>query len=187
MSVDSHIIRLVRSDYISNVCPLDPLNVPFNERVLPLAPHTELLTLYYDCPDFSSDFLYSGYIGELGCVNHEKSYYVTKKISAARHDRFSGSLNNLKGLCRRNVSIPASGPPLITLQRVPTLENLKKAIEQGFELTLDQDCLACKKAWGACGYSQISSGFVCYCQNGSQSYTCESETLKRNHGKSLSF
>ncbi|KAL1192401.1 LEAF RUST 10 DISEASE-RESISTANCE LOCUS RECEPTOR-LIKE PROTEIN KINASE-like 2.7 [Cardamine amara subsp. amara] len=164
----SRIIRLARSDYSSNLCPINPLNVPINEKVLPLAHDTELLTLYYDCPDYSSEFLYSGCIEELGCVNHKKSYYVTKNISIVN----SGSLNKLKGLCRRNVSIPASGPALVTLQRIPTPDNLKMALEEGFELGVNQECLMCIDSGGACGYNQTSSVFVCYCKNGSHNRSC---------------
>ncbi|CAA7033165.1 unnamed protein product [Microthlaspi erraticum] len=156
-----HKASVARSDYISNVCTLDPVDVPFNWSVLPLSPDTELLTLYYDCPytDLPS------YVESLGCVNHGYSYYVTKNISSLP---LTAELKNMQLLCKRNVTIPASGPALITLKRDPTLPNLRKAIEQGFVLGVDSDCSTCDDSWGVCGYSQISNRFVCRCMNGSQ-------------------
>ncbi|KAL0731115.1 hypothetical protein Bca4012_027209 [Brassica carinata] len=118
----SPIIRLARSDYIGNLCPKDPSNVPFDESVLPLAANTTLLTIYYDC----------------------------------RQD-FSG-----------NVSIPASGPALDTLQNVPTPDNLKRALEEGFELGPSQNCSACIDAGGACGFNRRSSTFACYYMDGTR-------------------
>ncbi|CAN6933754.1 unnamed protein product [Brassica oleracea] len=111
---DSRIIRLARSDYIiGDLCPTDTSDMPFNQSVLPLAPSTELLTIYYHC---SQDFSH----------------------------------------------IPASGPALNTQALNSSTDNLKKALEEGFELGLNQDCSICLTSGGACGYNRSSSGFICY-------------------------
>ncbi|WZY76237.1 hypothetical protein YC2023_022621 [Brassica napus] len=75
-------------------------------------------------------------------------------------------------MCKRNVSIPASGSALETLQRSPNTYNLKKAIEQGFKLYVNSDCERCIGSDGACGYNQTSSVFVCYCKDGPRNSSC---------------
>ncbi|CAA7059751.1 unnamed protein product [Microthlaspi erraticum] len=72
----SGIIRLARSDYISTLCPQDPLNATFDETVLPFAPNTELLTIYYDC---RREFSVSTFTGEFECEDDSiRNYYVTR-------------------------------------------------------------------------------------------------------------
>ncbi|CAH8257290.1 unnamed protein product [Arabidopsis lyrata] len=56
----------------------------------------------------------------------------------------------------RNVSIPASRSALNTMERTPTLDNLKKALEEGFKLGLNKDCSMCIESGGSCGYNQVS-------------------------------
>ncbi|CAE5963198.1 unnamed protein product [Arabidopsis arenosa] len=172
MSYGSSIIRLARSDYIGDLCPPNPLNEPLIENVLQFSADTELLTLYYDCQLNSSVISTTTYIGELGC-DGGRSYFVTKNLSSPLLDRFRGVLNNLRGMCKRKVSVPASGPALNTLQRSPNSNNLKMALEHGFELEDNSNCSICALSGGSCGYNQNSSLFVCYCKDGPQDYQCD--------------
>ncbi|KAG2312647.1 hypothetical protein Bca52824_024204 [Brassica carinata] len=156
----SPIIRLARSDYIGNLCPKDPSNVPFDESVLPLAANTTLLTIYYDCRQDFSGYV-STNVGDLSCADDDDgrgNYYVTRNLSSPQ----------LQGIRNRNVSIPASGPALDTLQNVPTPDNLKRALEEGFELGPSQNCSACIDAGGACGFNRRSSTFACYYMDGTR-------------------
>lgn len=107
VNYDSRVIRLSRSDYISNLCPLNPVSAPFEENVIPFAPDTEMLTIYYDCPVELSQSV-STYVGELSCHDDVRSYYVTRNLSSALLSGVRGLINDFKGICRRNVSIPAS-------------------------------------------------------------------------------
>ncbi|XP_023643068.1 LEAF RUST 10 DISEASE-RESISTANCE LOCUS RECEPTOR-LIKE PROTEIN KINASE-like 2.7 isoform X2 [Capsella rubella] len=174
MSNDSIIIRLARSDYIGDLCPSNPLNEPLIENVLQFSSDTELLTLYYECQLNSSVSSATSYTGEFGC-DSGKSYYVTKNLSSPLLDRFRGVLNNFRGMCKRKVSVPASGPALKTLQGNPNTYNLQKALEQGFELD-NSNCSVCVLSGGSCGYnSQNSSVFICYCKDGPQDYQCDFE------------
>lgn len=88
-------------------------------------------------------------------------------------------MDGFRGMCKINVSIPASGPSLITLQNFPTQNNLKKVLKEGFELGVNRECSMCINSEGACGYNQSSSGFVCYCIDGRHNHTCGSS----NEGK----
>lgn len=96
---------------------------------------------------------------------------MTRNLSSPLLDGFRGLLNNFKGICKRNVSVPASGPALKTLQRSPNQDNLKKALEQGFEVE-NSYCSTCANSGGACGYNQTSNSFVCYCKDGPRNNSC---------------
>ncbi|XP_019083200.1 PREDICTED: LEAF RUST 10 DISEASE-RESISTANCE LOCUS RECEPTOR-LIKE PROTEIN KINASE-like 2.5 isoform X2 [Camelina sativa] len=168
-------IRLARSDFINNVCPHDPLNVSYMDNVLPFAPNTELLTIYYGC-NFSLEVYTFG--GMIGCrsdeIVHKRNYYVTRNLSSPLLKGVGLSFKEFGRFCERNVSIPASGHSLNALQTSPSVENLGKALEDGFELALDQECVTCIGSGGACGYNKSSSGFICYCVDEPHNGTCGS-------------
>ncbi|KAL0713009.1 hypothetical protein Bca4012_019987 [Brassica carinata] len=172
----SRVIRLARSDYIGDLCPPYPLNSsPFNQYLLPFAAGTEMLTVYYGCPEVSQTD--STYLGDLDCEDDgdddENSYYVSRNQSSLL----------LRGICKRYVSIPADGRSLNTLQSDPTPGNLKKVIAEGFKLGANRECSTCENSKGACGYNQSSNGFVCYCIDGHQNVTCGSTNWGLSTGK----
>lgn len=169
---------LIRTDYIDNLYPRNPLNAQFNENVASFTYNTELVTIYYDCPNFSPLIPHSFYVGELVSGNGRRNYYVTKNLTSPSLHDIRGLLENFRGMCKRNVSIPASGSALETLQRSPNTYNLKKAIEQGFELYVNSDCERCMGSDGACGYNQTSSVFVCYCKDGPRNSSCRTRNRK---------
>ncbi|KAL0645518.1 hypothetical protein Bca4012_043809 [Brassica carinata] len=171
----SRVVRLARSDYTGDLCPPYPLNSPlFNEYVLPFATGTEMMTIYYGCPEASQTD--STYLGDLDCEDDddddEKSYYVSRNRSSLA----------LGEICKRHVSIPADGTSLNTLQSVPTLGSLKKVIADGFKLGANRECWGCEYSKGACGYNQSSNGFVCYCIDGHQNVTCGSSSWRKKAG-----
>ena len=170
---DSPVIRLARSDYIGNLCPPDPRNASLSESILQLVRDTDLLTLYYDCnvlPPASA----GSYIGTFGCgyEGHRTSYYVTRNLSSPLLKGISDLLDNFTTLCRRNVSIPVSRQALNKLEESPSQDNLKNALDHGFELGVNNDCSQCIESGGACGYSQNSRSFICYCVDKPHSRTC---------------
>ncbi|KAL1192382.1 LEAF RUST 10 DISEASE-RESISTANCE LOCUS RECEPTOR-LIKE PROTEIN KINASE-like 1.4 [Cardamine amara subsp. amara] len=164
LEMNSSIIKLVRSDFINNPCPNYPPNVLFNQSVLPLAPNTEMLTLYFDCKlDFTPSL--SPFGAKLVCTDDETdvktNYYVTRNLSSTQLQRIRGLLDDLKE-CDRNVSIPASGSALTSLQQSLSVDHLEKALTDGFDLGLNQECVKCLNSSGACGYNQRSNKFACY-------------------------
>ncbi|CAG7888051.1 unnamed protein product [Brassica rapa] len=168
----SRVIRLARSDYIGGFCPQHSINAQFNENVLPFVPGTDNLTIYYGCsPNFPRSFPLL--VGELDCGgDDEKSYYVTTNLSSPLLSEIGGFLNDFSGQCKRNVSIPASGPALITLQKNTTQDNLKKTLQEGFNVGLNHECLMCIASDGACGYNRISNESICHCIHQTYSLTC---------------
>ncbi|KAL1213117.1 LEAF RUST 10 DISEASE-RESISTANCE LOCUS RECEPTOR-LIKE PROTEIN KINASE-like 2.5 [Cardamine amara subsp. amara] len=165
LEMNSSIIKLVRSDFINNPCPNYPLNVLFNQSVLPLAPHTEMLTLYFDCKLHFTPSQLSPFGAKLDCPDDETdvktNYYVTRNLSSPRLQPIRVLLNDLRE-CDRNVSIPASGSALTSLQQSLSVDDLEKALTDGFDLGLNQECLSCLNFRGACGYDLTSDTFACY-------------------------
>ena len=156
-------IRLARSDYIGGLCPQHPINDPFTQNVFALAGDAGMISIYHECtPEFLQSF--SPYVGDLDCEVNEKSYYVTRNLSSP--------LKDLGGTCKRNVSIPASGPALNTLQKNASRDNLKKALKEGFKVEFHRECSMCMDSGGACGYKKGSNNFLCYCKDHIHSHTC---------------
>ncbi|KAL9861325.1 putative glycerophosphodiester phosphodiesterase, protein kinase RLK-Pelle-LRK10L-2 family [Arabidopsis thaliana] len=175
VNYESHIIRLARSDYIDNLCPQDPLNVQFTESVVRLA-GIEMLTIFYGCKTLSVliDHSSNYNVRKLDCVGDQKgitNYFVTRNNSSPfRGNNEGDKLSSLRKSCK-SVNIPVPLSAFNTLRP----DNLKKTLEQGFELKLNQDCSMCLESKGACGYNQTSRGFVCYCNGGTYENNCSSE------------
>ncbi|XP_010415232.1 PREDICTED: LEAF RUST 10 DISEASE-RESISTANCE LOCUS RECEPTOR-LIKE PROTEIN KINASE-like 2.5 [Camelina sativa] len=161
----SGIIRLARSNYSGDPCSQDSLKISFNETVLPIAPTTDWLTVYYDCnQDFSASV--STYVKELDCGNDDsKNYYVTRNLVSSLLEGYSPVFIDFRRSCSINVNTPASRTALNTLESSPSRDNLNKAIEESFEVGVNLDCKKCRDSGGACGYNHTlsTSGFVCYC------------------------
>ncbi|XP_013620167.1 PREDICTED: probable receptor-like protein kinase At1g67000 isoform X2 [Brassica oleracea var. oleracea] len=177
---DSPVIRLARSDYIGNLCPPDPRNASLSESILQLVRDTDLLTLYYDCNYLLPPGSVGSYIRVLGC-GYERggrtSYYVTRNLSSYLLKGISDLLYNFTTLCSRNVSIPVSRQALDELEESISQDNLEKALDRGFELGVNNDCSQCIESRGACGYSQNSRSFICYCVDKPHSRTCRDTGL----------
>lgn len=182
VNYSSRIIKLARSNYTDIICPTNQVNAPFVQSVvLPFAPDTEMLTIYYHCEDLSSRISGTS-IRELRCAKYDEdstNYYETRNISSSLLDQ--NDVFNLRKICNSQVNIPASGSALNTLRS----DNITKTLEQGFDLELNQDCSMCIESMGSCGYNQTSKGFVCYCNDGTYGNHCGSSG-KKSHGKPLS-
>ncbi|CAN7087064.1 unnamed protein product [Brassica oleracea var. botrytis] len=178
----SGIIRLARSNFIGGLCPKDLFNATFDERVLPLAPDTEFLTIYHDCSRVFPQYV-STFVGDLPCEDDDDGnnggdddrirYYVTRNLSSPLLNGIRGQLFDFGSSCT-SVSVRVSGPWLDELQKNRSRENLQKALAEGFQLGLNQECLSCLDSKGACGFNQNSGGFVCYCVDETNNSTCSS-------------
>ncbi|CAN6937583.1 unnamed protein product [Brassica oleracea] len=176
----SGIIRLARSDFIGGLCPKDLFNATFDERVLPLAPDTEFLTIYHDCSRVFPQYV-STFVGDLPCEDDDDGnnggdddrirYYVTRNLSSPLLNGIRGQLFDFGSSCT-SVSVRVSGPWLDELQKNRSRENLQKALAEGFQLGLNQECLSCLDSKGACGFNQ--NGFACYCVDETNNSTCSS-------------
>ncbi|KAG2253458.1 hypothetical protein Bca52824_083594 [Brassica carinata] len=177
---DSGIIRLARSDFIGGLCPKDLLNATFDENVLPPSPTTERLTIYHDCRQAFPQYV-STYVGDLPCGDGDGDdddtirYYVTTNLSSPLLNGIRGQLEDF-GLSCKTVSIRVSAGPLLdTLRNSRSQENLQRALAEGFQLGVNQECSSCLASKGACGFNQNSGGFVCYCIDETNNRTCSSK------------
>ncbi|VVB09141.1 unnamed protein product [Arabis nemorensis] len=170
MNYASRIIRLARMDYLNNLCPQHPDNAIINQQVFSLLQDTELQTFYYDCPVPRINFLPNGYISQLDCEDDigVQSYFVW----SPSHSRNRAILD---ASCERTVNIPVSRSALKRAESNHSLEALKKALDEGFNLRLNGDCSQCVRSRGACGYNQSLRDFVCYCINEPHAHTCHPE------------
>ncbi|XP_019089666.1 PREDICTED: LEAF RUST 10 DISEASE-RESISTANCE LOCUS RECEPTOR-LIKE PROTEIN KINASE-like 1.3 isoform X1 [Camelina sativa] len=171
MNYESRIIRLARKDYLNNLCPEDSGSAPINQDVLPFYKDTELLTLLYDCPVPSVDYLPGDHIGQLPCGDDtdEKIYFMRKEISSSQE--LVGA-NEFRSSCKKTIEIPVSRSDLKTAEITQSPETVKKALGKGFEVRFNNDCSRCVNSKGSCGYNQHSREFVCYCINEPHKHTC---------------
>ncbi|CAA0406080.1 unnamed protein product [Arabidopsis thaliana] len=170
MNYESRIIRLVRTDYLNNLCPWHPENRSINQEVLPFLQDTELGTFYYNCSGPTVDELLNGYIRQLGCDEEVggKSYFV----SSPSHPGNRAILDGLSASCERNVDIPVSRSAMETTATNQSLDAIKRVLGVGFELGFNSDCSLCLASKGACGFKQSSKAFVCYCKDEPHEHTC---------------
>ncbi|XP_018472788.1 protein SUPPRESSOR OF NPR1-1 CONSTITUTIVE 4 isoform X2 [Raphanus sativus] len=175
----SRIIRLARSDYFDNLCPSNPLNGQIPQSALQVATATDRLIMLYGCQNLSSlsREAYS-YVTDFRCNDQKEGVnnycVVINSTSALFYSR------DVTENCTKEVSMPVSGSKLHTLHS----DNLRKTLEQGFELELKQDCSMCLDSKGACGFNQTSHGFVCYCDDGTHGQNCSSSG-KTSHVSSV--
>ncbi|KAL0825022.1 hypothetical protein Bca101_048699 [Brassica carinata] len=88
--VEKHVVTQTSSSTVAEDLQRNPLNVQFNENVVFFPLNTEVLTVYYDCPNFSPIRSHSSYIGELDAVNGIRNYYVTKNLTSPSLDDIRG-------------------------------------------------------------------------------------------------
>ncbi|KAL0741571.1 hypothetical protein Bca4012_083084 [Brassica carinata] len=187
MNSKSGIIRLARMDYINDLCPHKPENATLNHQVLPFSKDTEFLTFYYRCHlDPKDNFTFGGHIRQLDCEDDTdgQSFSVSSHI----HSWNRVIINDLRASCKSIVNVPVSRSALKTEERNQSAEAITKALEKGFELSFNRDCLRCKESNGACGYDHTLGGFVCYCTNKSQhEVTCEKNGLSKPEKIGIGF
>ncbi|ANM69677.1 Protein kinase family protein [Arabidopsis thaliana] len=177
MNYEFEIIRLARMDYRNNLCPQHPANASINHDVLPFSPDTKLSTFYHDCQS-TVDVHPNDYIKQLNCEDYigGKSYFV----SSSSHSGDRATLAALSASCE-GVDIPVSRSALKTVEKNQSLEAMKKAIDEGFELGFNNECSQCAISGGACGFDQRLKAFVCYCADEPHESTCYSEIVKKTH------
>ncbi|CAD5333366.1 unnamed protein product [Arabidopsis thaliana] len=179
MNYEFGIIRLARMDYRNNLCPQHPANASINHDVLPFSPDTKLSTFYHDCQSTVAVHP-NDYIKQLNCEDYigGKSYFV----SSSSHSGDRATLAALSASCE-GVDIPVSRSALKTVEKNQSLEAMKKAIDEGFELGFNNECSQCAISGGACGFDQRLKAFVCYCADEPHESTCYSEIVKKSLSK----
>ncbi|KAJ4902527.1 Protein kinase superfamily protein [Raphanus sativus] len=170
------IIRLAIKDYHNNLCPRYPENVTINHDVIGFSTDAMNSILYYNCSDPRVHVPPGFQIRKLDCKDDigGHSYFV----SSALHSWDRAILEKSSASCERNVTIPVARSALRIQDGNPTLEAIKMALNEGFEVTANSECLECTKSNGSCGYNDSSRAFVCYCVDGPHKGTCDSGIAK---------
>ncbi|CAA7055623.1 unnamed protein product [Microthlaspi erraticum] len=170
----SSIIKLARKDYLKNLCSKYPERARIIQDILPIhGDTTELVTFYYDCPDPMENAPPNDYIRQLNCEdgNGTQSYYAP----LPSNPRERAVLRKFNAECKTKFNIPVSRSALRIAERNQSLEAMKEALDEGFELSFNNECSKCVKSMGACGYNQRSNRFVCYCRDKPHKHTCHSD------------
>ncbi|KAJ0234511.1 LEAF RUST 10 DISEASE-RESISTANCE LOCUS RECEPTOR-LIKE PROTEIN KINASE-like 1.3 [Hirschfeldia incana] len=170
--------RFARKDYHNNICPGDPKNAIINHQILPFSPDTMPSIFYYNCSGPVLNIPSGFNIRRLDCK--DDSYFV----SSASHSWDRAILEKSSTSCERNVTIPVSRSALRIEDGNPTLEAIKKALNEGFEVMFNSECWECAKSHGSCGYNDSSRAFVCYCENGPHEHSCDYKIPKTKVTKS---
>uniref|UniRef100_A0A1J3JBQ2 non-specific serine/threonine protein kinase n=1 Tax=Noccaea caerulescens TaxID=107243 RepID=A0A1J3JBQ2_NOCCA len=181
----SGIIKLARKDYLSNLCSQYPESARIIQDILPILEDTELLTFYYDCPDPMENGHSNDYIRQLNCEdgNGRPSYFAPPPSNS----RERAVLRNFNAECKTKFNIPVSQSALRKVERNQSLEAMKEALDEGFELRCNNECSQCAKSLGACGFNESSKRFVCYCINKPHEHTCHSGKKSHDFSCSLSL
>ncbi|CAN8232933.1 unnamed protein product [Cochlearia groenlandica] len=175
MSYFDDIIRLARMDHSNNLCHQYHEGASIDQNVLSLN-RTEVVSFFYNCNRPRVDLPSDEYIRQLECGDNanEQSYFVRTKLLSSYEFRKS---------CKRTIDVPVSPSALNGAEGNLSLDDIKKALDEEFEVTLSSDCSGCRRSGGACGYNQ--KAFVCFCEDKPRDFTCSTE--KKSIGFACGF
>ncbi|KAK7295766.1 hypothetical protein RJT34_18678 [Clitoria ternatea] len=175
VSDSSPTLKVARNDYYNNTCPTILRNTTIGCTLFSYGSDSRNLTLYYDCPSlpfpqpdsFSPQFNCS--VNGTQMIN----YFVMESFIENAESSFS----EIFGTCNSRVIVPILESEAKVIETNSTAENLKAALDSGFDVEWDANntlCDECQNSGGHCGYSPISGEFTCYCRDGSFPSSCKS-------------
>ncbi|KAF8112822.1 LOW QUALITY PROTEIN: hypothetical protein N665_0060s0005 [Sinapis alba] len=172
VSYESRFIRLARSDYIGDLCPNDPLSMPFDENVLPLVPNTTMLTILLRLRRRLFTLCFYLY---LSCGDDGRSYYVTRNLSSSLLDGIRGHLYDFDASCKINnqtrydlqkaLAKDSKGAcgynesAATYRKRKSNLKHLENALHEGFDVKVkinEQTCEECVSSHEICGFKNTT-------------------------------
>ncbi|KAG2710744.1 hypothetical protein I3760_04G042800 [Carya illinoinensis] len=165
-------LKVARLDYWNTICPATYANTTVDRSTLfSHTPATNNLTLYYQClasaPLFTTQTTEGFSFTCDGNGNEVTGYYSRSSLAA-------DAINNLLGLCEKNVKVPVSTEP----SSLTAEEAVREAIDGGFTLDWNANnsmCDRCEGSGGQCGFNTSTNAFACHCKTGSFPETCGSD------------
>ncbi|XP_020218609.2 LEAF RUST 10 DISEASE-RESISTANCE LOCUS RECEPTOR-LIKE PROTEIN KINASE-like 1.4 [Cajanus cajan] len=168
-----HRLRVVRNDYWNSTCPTSLRNITLGCTFFDYGSDSQNLSLYYDCPtppfpqpgSFSPRFNCS--VNATQMIN----YFVVESMLE------NAESSEILGACKSRVAVPILESEAEVLETNSTVENLKVAVDNGFNVEWNANnslCDECQNSGGHCGYNPSSSQFACYCKDGSFPSSCKS-------------
>ncbi|KAF3444292.1 hypothetical protein FNV43_RR13982 [Rhamnella rubrinervis] len=173
---NDHTLTAVRTDYWDNVCPqteTDLRNITLDTSIVNYTTQGyQSLTLFYTCTSqlalpSSNQFNCSSGSGSESTTN----YFLAGELTLPRNAPYALLLTR-SGTCQASVVLRISETQVETLESQASEENLKTAINDGFELEWDANNTLCDECQSdssrRCGYSLTSGGFACFSNTQSQ-------------------
>ncbi|XP_058737570.1 LEAF RUST 10 DISEASE-RESISTANCE LOCUS RECEPTOR-LIKE PROTEIN KINASE-like 1.4 [Vicia villosa] len=173
-AVDSvHRLKIVRTDYWNNVCPTIPKNTTLGQTFFDYSSDPHNVTLYYDC-SYTPFPLLDSLSPQFNCsINGTQMVNYFLLESNLVNDE--GSVSESIGTCKSRVIVPILESEAERMVTDSSMENLKRAIDNGFEVEWNANnslCHECQSSSGHCGYDPNSKDFTCFCKDGSFPHSC---------------
>ncbi|XP_074371081.1 LEAF RUST 10 DISEASE-RESISTANCE LOCUS RECEPTOR-LIKE PROTEIN KINASE-like 2.1 isoform X2 [Apium graveolens] len=164
----SQLITVARQDLWNSTCPSVFYNTDLDYRIFEHPSGDQNLTLLYDCNTVL------GHQYKFACeVNgiSRDSYFLTRALLAPNLPLLS---------CSQTILVPINGTSVQSLTTpTSTEEDLKEVFKAGFGLNWDandDDCNACARSGGRCGFNSSTSSLACYCIDRPYPSLCNSNT-----------
>ncbi|KAI5428187.1 hypothetical protein KIW84_033261 [Lathyrus oleraceus] len=174
--VDSvHRLKVVRADYWNNVCPTNPKNTTLGRNFFDYGSDSRNLTLYYDC-SYTPFPLPDSFSPQFNC-SRNGIQMVNYFLLESNLENGKGSVSESIGTCKYRVIVPVLESEAEKVVTNSSVENLKGAIDNGFEVEWNANnslCHECQSSSGHCGYDPSSKDFTCFCKDGSFPHSCRS-------------
>ncbi|VVA39798.1 PREDICTED: LEAF RUST 10 DISEASE-RESISTANCE [Prunus dulcis] len=167
-------LRIARTDYWNNVCPVSPGNTTIEVNRVEYASDVQELLLFYDCPPLNIPLpiqLTSQFNCSINSTANYINYFVTQNLTNSGLTNISSTF----GTCHTTVTARVSQSARENLAMNSTKDNLVAVLDSGFGLKWDASnnlCKQCNETGGQCGYNTSTAEFTCYCKDGPNPSNC---------------
>ncbi|KAI9128406.1 hypothetical protein K1719_001399 [Acacia pycnantha] len=148
---DKQVMRIVRFDYVDDLCPDQFINPILDPQVFEYVPELNYLTLGYGC----SPGIPFVKVGQFFCskdgLDDENGFALLGKKPV------------LSGLCNASIVVPIEFS--LSVVDIVDLGKIQGAIRNGFEVKWiagTDECDKCQKSGGVCGYDWAARNNSCY-------------------------
>ncbi|XP_016468939.1 LEAF RUST 10 DISEASE-RESISTANCE LOCUS RECEPTOR-LIKE PROTEIN KINASE-like 1.4 isoform X2 [Nicotiana tabacum] len=148
IKMDAQIITVTRKDVAEGICQF---NTTMDSNIFEYALSLVNVTVNYVCPPWTGNTGIAPSAGSFNCAINGLSY--------------KNDLNGV-GTCHANIVVPARKEYYSSGGIIGNLGDLKKLLEQGFDLKWKVDsspCKECEKFGGSCGFDAGAKQFTCLC------------------------
>ncbi|KAL8472620.1 hypothetical protein ACS0TY_029722 [Phlomoides rotata] len=171
-------LKVSRDDLWSTLCPPSPSNTTLNFTLFDFYSRADdqNITIYYGCPDGQPNMPFRTQT-QFFCGG--SSFFAAGRAVA-----------ELSVGCSRLISVRVNQSATLELSNITTAtaDLLQGALRSGFSIQWsadDDNCRACSRSGGFCGYNPTSASFACHCTNGTSASICSGNGSRSSSGSSL--
>ncbi|KAL6286679.1 hypothetical protein ACE6H2_011069 [Prunus campanulata] len=167
-------LRIARTDYWNNVCPVSPGNTTIESNHVQYASDVQELLLFYDCPPLNIP-LPSQLTSQFNCSINSTANYINYFVTQNLTNSGLTNISSTFGTCNTTVTTRVSQSAGVNLAMNSTKDNLVAVLDSGFGLKWDASnnlCKQCDETGGQCGYNTSTTEFTCYCKDGPNPSNC---------------